>query len=208
MEYTSTILIAEDQKIFREAIVNELEMAGIGTLAQAANGEELLNLLRLNRPDVVLLDTEMPVLDGYRTLRVIASNFPDTKVIILSGHNDQATITDFLTHGAKGYLVKDVISGNIDLLIEAIERVKNGEESVIEVSATNAVLYNKERELTTAEKEGKTNEQLAAEMGIILKDSELGKLKPDDRNSVEKASGFFKHTFGKGLDFLLNDKTD
>lgn len=208
MKIKTNIIVVEDQKVFRNAVVKELALLGINTLAEANNGVELINLLSIHKPDVVLLDTEMPIMDGLETLKQLSNDFPEIKVIILSSHTEEVIVKSFLDLGARGYLTKDIISENFQLLIDAIEKVKNESELVVEIPAPKIIVSVKKPELTEAEKAGKTNEELAAEMGIILKDSALGTNVPDETETLENASGFFKHTFGKGFGFILKDKEE
>ncbi|MCC6371542.1 MAG: response regulator transcription factor [Bacteroidia bacterium] len=128
METNISIIITEDKKIFRDIVVAELATHGILCLAEADNGEELLKLLRAKKkPDVVLLDLEMPVMNGNKTMEILAANFPQVKVIILSSHHEITLMEHFIAMGAKGYVPKNISSGSIEILVDAIKKVHQGE---------------------------------------------------------------------------------
>lgn len=102
------IAIADDHKILKEGIKTVLSYySDVKVIAEADNGRQLLNLLQQTAPDVVLLDIQMPVMDGITTLPKIRKLYPGIKVIILSIHNDVVIITKLLQSGAHSYLMKD-----------------------------------------------------------------------------------------------------
>jgi len=119
------ILLVDDQALFREglrtllSVQNEFEVVG-----EAANGEEALRLTAGNRPDVVLMDLRMPVLDGVTATRRLHENFPDCRVIVLTTFDDDEYVFEGLRAGAMGYLLKDVSS---EKLFEAIRAAWRGE---------------------------------------------------------------------------------
>jgi DNA-binding NarL/FixJ family response regulator len=102
------ILIAEDHGVVRAGLeqllggFSELEVVG-----SAANGEEAVALARENRPDVVLMDLQMPALDGIEATRLIKSDLPETRVVVLTSFSDRDRILRAIDAGAIGYLLKD-----------------------------------------------------------------------------------------------------
>ena len=102
------IAIADDHKILKEGIKTVLSFYNdIKVIAEADNGKQLLSILLQTEPDVILLDLQMPVMDGITTLPEIKKLYPNIKVIILSMHNDVLIITKLLKSGAHSYLMKD-----------------------------------------------------------------------------------------------------
>jgi DNA-binding NarL/FixJ family response regulator len=102
------IAIADDHKILKEGIKTVLSFyKDIQVIADADNGKQLLNILLQTEPDVILLDLQMPVMDGITTLPEIRKKYPNIKVIILSMHNDVLIISKLLKSGAHSYLLKD-----------------------------------------------------------------------------------------------------
>ncbi len=102
------IAIADDHKILKEGIKRVLSFyKDIKVIADADNGKHLLNILLEIEPDVILLDLQMPVMDGITVLPEIRKKYPNIKVIILSMHNDVLIISKLLKIGAHSYLLKD-----------------------------------------------------------------------------------------------------
>lgn len=102
------VLVADDQALVREGLMTLLDAADdITPVAAAANGEEAVALCARHRPDVVLMDLRMPGVDGVEATRRIRAAQPETEVVVLTTHADEASILDALGAGARGYLTKD-----------------------------------------------------------------------------------------------------
>lgn len=102
------VAIADDHALFRAGVKTSLSSRkDIQMIAEAENGMQLLNLLKVLKPDVILLDIQMPIMDGLTTLPEIKKIYPDIKVIMLSMHNDHSVITRMMEIGANSYLTKD-----------------------------------------------------------------------------------------------------
>jgi DNA-binding NarL/FixJ family response regulator len=102
------VLVADDQALVREGLVTLLEsVPEIHPVAAASDGEEAVRLAARHRPDVVLMDLRMPELDGVEATRRIRAELPDTEVVVLTTHADEASILEALSAGARGYLTKD-----------------------------------------------------------------------------------------------------
>lgn len=112
------VLLADDQTIIRDGLRALLEaQADIQVAAEAGNGEEAYQQALKHRPDVVLMDIRMPVMDGVEATRLIKRVCPDTVIIVLTTFDDVDYIIQAMTHGAAGYLLKDIGS---ERLIQAI----------------------------------------------------------------------------------------
>jgi DNA-binding NarL/FixJ family response regulator len=119
------VLLADDQALFREGLRAVLSTYdGIDGGGEAANGLEAVRLAGERRPDVVLLDLRMPVLDGAEATRRIAATTPAPRVIALTTFDDDESVFEVLRAGALGYLLKDTLSAK---LVEAIEAAARGE---------------------------------------------------------------------------------
>ncbi|MEL6809974.1 MAG: response regulator transcription factor [Bacteroidota bacterium] len=115
------VQIADDHQMFREGIVALLQgVEGIRVSGQASNGVELLELVKVDVPDVLLLDIEMPEMDGFETLKELKKLKVPTKVLVLTMHKSSAYVQNIIKSGAHGYLQKD--SGK-EALITAITQV-------------------------------------------------------------------------------------
>jgi len=119
------IAIADDHKLIRAGITMILrEQPKFLVVQQASNGQELLDEITTTKPDVVLLDLEMPVLSGKETLIEIRKLNPNIRVLILTMHNNEAFIVQMMEHGANGYLIKNT---DPDEVVQAIHKVMKSE---------------------------------------------------------------------------------
>lgn len=115
------VYIADDHTIFRKAMVSLLQsFPRIGTVKDAENGRELLNLVKEEEPDIVLLDLQMPIMDGSETCENLYNKYPDVRVIVLSMHDSERYIQHMMDLGARAFLFKNV---EPDELEEAIYSV-------------------------------------------------------------------------------------
>lgn len=108
------VAIADDHALFRAGVKTALSVKkDVELIAEADNGMQLLNLLKHIEPDVILLDIQMPIMDGIQTLPEIKKIRPEAKVIILSMHNDHSMISKLMEIGANSYLTKNSDSETI-----------------------------------------------------------------------------------------------
>lgn len=108
------VAIADDHALFRTGVKTSLSIRkDIQMIAEAENGMQLMNLLKHIKPDVILLDIHMPIMDGYTTLPEIKKLYPGIKVIMLSMNNDPSIITKMMEIGANSYLTKESDSETI-----------------------------------------------------------------------------------------------
>ncbi|MBF9236641.1 response regulator transcription factor [Hymenobacter sp. BT683] len=103
------LAIVDDHILFRKGLRALLSgYAGIEVVCEAGNGQELLELLdQGSRPNVVLMDMQMPILDGLQTTRLLRTQFPGVRVVIISMHDDPSLVSTVLAEGAHSYLVKN-----------------------------------------------------------------------------------------------------
>ena len=117
------VMLVDDQQLIRQGIRILLEQEpDIEVIAEAANGLEALNLCRDNQPDVVLMDIQMPEMDGVVCTRQLTISYPKTGVIILTTFDDDDYIFDGLRAGARGYLLKDVSSADLAAAVRTVAR--------------------------------------------------------------------------------------
>jgi len=131
------ILIVDDQALFREGLRTLLSVQpGLEISGEAANGEEALRQAAFLKPDVVLMDLQMPVMDGAAATRRLKAQQPDVQVIVLTTFDDEENVFEGLRAGAVGYLLKDTPSSR---LVEAIRLAARG-ESFLEPSVAAKVV--------------------------------------------------------------------
>jgi DNA-binding NarL/FixJ family response regulator len=120
--YQINICIADDQVLFRKGLVKMLsDFITVGTVREAGNGEELIELIKHDKPDMVFLDLNMPIMDGLKTCSYLHENYPSIKIIILSMHDSVFLASKALNNGAHGFITKN--AETIELL-KVIEHLK------------------------------------------------------------------------------------
>lgn len=119
------VLLADDQALFREGLQTLLSLQpDLEVVGEAANGDEAVRLAAALKPDVVLMDVQMPVLDGVAATRRLRAEQPQVRVILLTTFDDDEYVFEGLRAGALGYLLKDAPSAR---LVEAIRAAARGE---------------------------------------------------------------------------------
>lgn len=181
MDTSIKIAMVEDHLVLRQGIISLLkEERNITVLFDVNNGQELLDNLSNHKPDVILLDIDMPVMDGREALRHIINDFPEIKVIMLTMHFNAGYIVSFLKEGASAFLPK---GAGIDEIVHAIRSVfvkgYYHSEKVLEIIESQAKLETEEntkflrigltdREVQILEllRNGSVNELIAEELHI------------------------------------------
>ncbi len=131
------VLLADDQALFLEGLETLLSVhKDILVVGRAANGEEAVDLALELRPDVILMDMQMPVLNGVGATRRVKQTLPECRIIALTTFDDKEIVFDALRAGAVGYLLKDVGSAQ---LAESIRRTARG-ESILDPSVAAKVV--------------------------------------------------------------------
>jgi len=170
------VVLVEDHALVRDGLERLLESAeDIDVVGAAADGAEAAALIEESRPDVVLMDLSMPVMDGIEATRRIAAN-DGPKVVVLTSFSDRERILEALDAGAVGYLLKDA---EPDELIRGVRAAARGESPLAPKAAqtlirahveTRAVeLSDREREVLGCVAKGLANKQIALRLGISEK---------------------------------------
>lgn len=172
------LLLADDHQILRDGLRRSLEAAGATVVGEADNGEEAIELAAAARPDIVIMDLSMPVLDGVAATERISSSLPDVKVVVLTMHDDPARTRAALDAGAVAYLTKGT---SFDEVFDVLERVHAGEEvlsprlaammletATAEPDASD-ILSGRQREILQMIADGLSTKQAARELGITQK---------------------------------------
>ncbi len=115
------IAVVDDHALFREGLISLLnDFNDFKILFEASTGKELLSLLKKDRPDIILMDIQMPELSGIEATIEIKKKYPEVNIIILTMHNNEALMFDMIKKGANGFLLKDK---SFDHVTEAIYSV-------------------------------------------------------------------------------------
>jgi DNA-binding NarL/FixJ family response regulator len=178
------ILLADDHTILRSGLRAVLErQADLQVVGEASDGRQAIQETEKDRPDVVVMDVAMPILNGIEAARQITSRYPQVAIVILSMHSDEGYLLRALKAGARGYLLKDSAEGD---LINAIRAVSGGKaffSPVISrmladdymrqlqqrgVEDSYELLTTRERELLQLLAEGKSNKDIARLLNLSL----------------------------------------
>ncbi|WP_135078280.1 response regulator transcription factor [Terasakiella sp. SH-1] len=200
------VLLIDDHPLVLDGIRSRLEDDDlIEVIAEGANGEEALALAKEHHPDIVLMDINMPVMNGLEAAERFASDEPDVKVLMLTMHDSREYITRVLKAGAKGYILKDVSSSE---MVSAIKAVYEGKTYYS--SGVTDILLNeggtKEVPLTDREKtilqllaEGNSNKHVARELDISVRTVETHRRNIKRKLNVKTSAGLVKYAIENGI---------
>ena len=132
------LLIADDHALVREGLRTMLsDEEGLSVIAEAVNGQEALSLCRQHRPDLVLMDVRMPVMDGLEATRKIKQEMPKTSVVMVTMHENPDYLFEAVKAGAAGYVLKDAPG---ERLLGAVRRTLEGESPLNQELAMRLLL--------------------------------------------------------------------
>lgn len=211
-----TVLLAEDHLVVREGfrclLKHETDIEVVG---EAETGREAVQLTGKLRPEVVVMDIAMPLLNGLEATRQIRKDFPDTKVLILSAHSDDAYVEQVAGFGASGFLLKQTSSHNLATAIRevlkgntffnpAMSRLINGRKKKSPDGATDASkktnhLSSREVEVLQLIAEGKPNKQVAAELGVSFKTVDKHRQHLMAKLNIHDVAGLTRYAISAGI---------
>ena len=171
MKQPITILIADDHALLRRGLATLLGFdKSLSVVGDAKNGEEAVKAALELKPNVVMMDLSMPVMDGVEATRRICEALPETRVLILTTYSTSVDVARAMDAGASGAFVKDAED---ERLIEAIHKVAEGEtafspeiESMIASDPHPPELTERQRKILEAASKGLSSEQIAKRLGI------------------------------------------
>jgi len=189
------VMTVDDHPIFRDGLAALLwSYKDFALVAEAADGAQAVQLFRIHRPDVTLMDLSMPVMGGAQATETITSEFPDARIVALTTYEGDADIHRALRAGARGYLLKDALRNQI---ADAIRAVHRGGRVVPATVAQKLAEYTPRIELTERELEvlslmaqGQSNKEIADSIGRTEATVKvhvlhiLSKLSVDDRTAA------------------------
>ncbi|HEX2612415.1 MAG TPA: response regulator transcription factor [Fibrobacteria bacterium] len=204
-----SILLAEDHAVVREGL--RMLLAGEGDLkvvGHADNGRQAVELAMELRPDVVVMDVAMPLLNGLEATRQINRAVPSAKVLVLSAHAENAYVELAAAHGAAGYVLKQDSS---DALLKAIHAVHAGgpffapsgmgagRGSVADGARKAPELTGRETEVVQLVAEGMGNKGIAVELGISVKTVEKHRQSLMQKLDIHDTAGLTRYAISAGI---------
>jgi len=175
------VVLADDHAVVRKGIKEFLEEEGdVVVVAEAVDGEEAVSLVAEHRPDVAVLDVQMPKMTGVEATRCVKARWPDVRVLVLTAYDDDPYIFALLQAGASGYVLKTASS---EELIEAVRAVHRGESALspevmgkvmaqlasgrpLGAQPLEETLTDREVEVLQLAAQGLTNRAIGRELGI------------------------------------------
>ena len=211
-----TVVLAEDHQIVREGLRKLLEgESDIAVLGEAVSGRQAVELVRKLRPDVVVMDIAMPLLNGLEAISQIRRLAPNTRVLILSAHSDDAYVEKALALGAAGFLIKqssvhvlkDAIreahKGNVFYSPEVAQHQRNrrpeSKDRKNRPAGKAPELTPREAEVLQLVAEGKANKQVAAELGISIKTVEKHRDHLMRKLAIHDTAGLTRYAISAGI---------
>ncbi|TWX56866.1 response regulator transcription factor [Colwellia hornerae] len=207
------VLIADDHTILRHGLVSLLSKDDcIQVVAEAADGLEAVSKALELKPTVIVIDISMPGLNGMEAVKRLNGQLPDTKVLVLTMHEEQEYVIHMVRAGASGYLLKDSAS---DELIDAVKALAAGKTYYSQYAASVLAsqynqpaenwqdpyknLTNREREVFHLIIEGKTTKEIARSLDISVKTAENHRGKVLDKLNVANAAELVRYAAKNNL---------
>jgi DNA-binding NarL/FixJ family response regulator len=208
------VMLADDHTLVRAGIRALLEkLPGVEVVGEAGDGREVLKLVKLHRPDVVLMDIAMPGLNGLEAAARMAREFPDVRVIILSMHHNEEYVWRALSAGASGYLLKKAATAE---LATALQRVVQGEiylsqeistqlpgnfllDGIAKRKSPLEQLTGRQREILQLIAEGQNTKGIAEVLKVSPKTVEYHRMKLMDCLNVHDIPGLVRFALRVGL---------
>jgi DNA-binding NarL/FixJ family response regulator len=114
-----TVLVVDDNTIYRDGLCDLIaHWDGYKIIGPAGNGAEAMEMYRRNRPDLVLMDVDMPVMAGAEATEMILQEFPEARIVMMSVTRDDPTLLEAIQAGACGYILKEVFSQQLQHLLQ------------------------------------------------------------------------------------------
>ena len=211
-----TVLLVDDHTVVREGFRMVLALEkDIQVLAEARSGREAVKLARELKPDVIVMDIAMPLMNGFEAARQILSENPAARILVLSAHTDDEYIDRIMATGAVGYVgkqsssetlskaVREVMTGHVYLDAALAGRLGAKNRKFLGRTGVsmkkNRVLSSREAEVLQLVAEGKANKETADELGISIKTVEKHRQHVMEKLDIHDTAGLTRHAISTGI---------
>ena len=208
------VILAEDHKMFRDLLSQELADNNFEIVGLAQNGKALLEILKNTIPDIVLLDLKMPILDGHEVLKILSQDFPELKTIVLSSDYSDLFVCSVILNGAAAYIKKD---SAVSEVINAIEKVHRdgfyfnelvSREILEQLKSTHKIYYlmdnekftRREMEVLKALCEGGQQKDVARNLGISTNTLNFHTKNLKQKSELNNLKLLVKYAINQGID--------
>ncbi|MBN2172785.1 MAG: response regulator transcription factor [Bacteroidales bacterium] len=209
------VLLTDDHQIIIDGLKSLLEkVEDINVVGEAQNGRIALDLLKIIKVDVVLMDIDMPILNGIEATKIIKAQYPEIKVVVLSMHNESSLIRTLISAGANGYVLKNTDQED---LISAIRKVYGGQkyfspDATISLAEHDALspstiqkdwyledLTDREIEILKLIAEGFSNKEIGEKLFISHRTVDTHRTNLMKKIGVKNIAGIIKYAIKKGF---------
>jgi DNA-binding NarL/FixJ family response regulator len=206
------VLLADDHALVRAGMRSLLgAMSQVQVVAEAASGEEALQLAERERPDVVLMDIAMKGMTGLEAAARLRERTPEVRVVILSMHAGEEYVLQALRAGAVGYLLKDAATGELELALRSVMRgeswfspavsrqVVEGYVQRVGGEPAADVLTARQREVLRLVAGGKSTKEIAFDLNVSVKTIETHRAQIMERLGIRDVAGLVRYALRTGL---------
>lgn len=207
------VLLAEDHTLVRAglcALVKSLE--GVEVVAEAGDGHQTLKMVKDHFPDLILMDIAMPGLNGLEATIRVAKEYPHVKVIILSMHANEEYVLQALSAGARGYLLKDSGTAELELAIRAVMKGETFLSPAVSRHVIDEyvqrqgdpqspfhILTPRQREILQLIAEGFSTKDIARKLDLSIKTIDTHRTQLMDRLDIHEVAGLVRYAIRTGL---------
>ena len=209
------VMLADDHALFLEGLQRLLEQR-YDLISTVGNGRELIETAERLRPDVILLDISMPMLNGFEAARKLRQLVPATKLIFLTMHADRTYVKEAFKAGASGYLLKRAAASELEHAISVVLKGRYYLTPLLKTDAEEPILTGsladppaqlggltpRQREVLQLVAEGRTAKEIAAKLVISVKTVEFHKARMAERLGLRTTSDLIKYAIAHGITSL------
>lgn len=194
------IILVEDSKIFREGLISLFDdFENFEIIAEAENGLVVKELLKIHQPDIILLDINMPMMDGGQTLDYLVKYYENIPVIMLSQYDEELMQEHYLSRGAREFLPKQA---SFEVMMETIQKVHSTPKAI----KKNEIRYNlfteREKQIIPFLCSGYSTGQIAQNLNVTNKTVEAHRNRIFQKTKSRSIKDFLLHSISRGYQFL------